>query len=409
MAMSADDAISTILWALGGLALAGLAVNLLADRALRRCLRGPAPGPGVAPGPSPAVSILKPVKGLDDGLEENLLSLADQAYPTFEILVGAADPDDPALAVARRVASQRPAAAIRVVVCPADGGLNPKVSILRVLGARARHDLLLISDSNVRADPGYLTATTRELDDPAVGLVTNLVAGSGERSTGATLEGLHLVTFVARATAFAAAHLARACVVGKSMLFRQSDLARVGGWSSVRDVLAEDYVIGQAFQRAGYRVVCSGHVIHTYNRDWPVSRFVNRHLRWGQMRRRVHLPAYLLEPVLSPTSLLMVMVMLSLWAGTAVDLVVPLGLLGIGIRLLADRALWRLMRGTPPPLSTLLLGLPKDLLVLGVWLVAGFRRTIHWRGNIATIGPGTRLQAKPPRPQPTAAPALRPS
>jgi ceramide glucosyltransferase len=393
--MQAPDAISAALVLLASLALAGLAVTALADRALRRCVRRPPPWAGIRQ--LPPVSIVKPVKGLDDGLEENLLSLADQDYPQFEILVGAADADDPALGVARRVARLRPAVPIRIVVCPADGGLNPKVSILRILSARAQHDLQLVSDSNVRAEPGYLQATTRELGDPAVGLVTNLVAGSGERSTGATLEGLHLVTFVARATTFAAAHLDRACVVGKSMLFRRSQFQQLGGWPSVRDVLAEDYVIGQAYQRAGYRVVCSGHVIRTFNRDWPISRFVNRHLRWGQMRRRVHLPAYLLEPVLSPAPLILITMLLSLWTDTAVDLVLPLGALGIGLRLAADRALWRLLRGSNPPLRTLLLGLPKDLLVLGMWLVAGFRRTINWRGNVATIGAGTRLHPKDAR------------
>jgi ceramide glucosyltransferase len=385
------EPISTALCCLAGLSLAGLVINLLADRAIRRGLRRPLPD-GAAP--RPPISILKPVKGLDDGLEENLLSLADQAYPSFEILVGAADRNDPALAVARRVAARRPALRLKTIVCPGDGGMNPKVSILRMLSRFARHELLLISDSNVRARPDYLAATAAELADPAVGLVTNPIAGSGERSTGALLEGLHLVTFVARATAFAAAHLARACVVGKSMLFRRSDLMRLGGWDMVRDVLAEDYVIGQAFQRAGFRVACSGHVLQTYNRDWPISRFVNRHLRWGQMRRRVHLPAYLLEPVLSPTALLAVMALLSFWTSTATALVLPLAALGIGLRLAADRALWRAMRGTPPTWSTLALVVPKDLLVLLLWVVGGFRRTIHWRGNVATIGPGTRLEPR---------------
>jgi ceramide glucosyltransferase len=393
------DPISAALCCLGGLSLAGLVITFLADRAVRRGLRRPVP---TASGPPPPISILKPVKGLDDGLERNLLSLADQAYPSFEILVGAAEPGDPGLAVARRVAARRPGARIRTFVCPADGGLNPKVSILRALERFARHELLLISDSNVRADATYLADTAAELSDPAVGLVTNPIVGTGERSPGALLEGLHLVTFVARATTFAAAHLDRACVVGKSMLFRRSDLARLGGWDPVRDVLAEDYMIGNAFQRAGFRVACSPHVLATYNRDWSVSRFINRHLRWGQMRRRVHLLGYLLEPVLSPSALMTVMALLSLFTGAAMDLVLPLAVGGIVIRLIADRALWRQMRGTPPAWSTLALSLPKDLLVLLLWAVGGFRRTICWRGNLFMIGPGTRLEPKSPRPTPVA-------
>ncbi len=381
--------ISTVLGCLGALSLAGLMITWLSDRALRRCLHRRSPP---AAGSPPPISILKPVKGLDDGLEQNLLSLAEQDYPAFEILVGAADADDPALAVARRVAARCPRARLRTFVCPRDGGLNPKVSILRTLSRMARHRLLLISDSNVRAASGYLAETSAEMADPAVGLVTNPIAGIGERSTGARLEALHLLTFVARATAFAGEHLGRVCVVGKSMLFRRDDLQQLGGWDLVRDVLAEDYVIGQAFQHAGFRVVCAPHVLFTYNRDWSVSRFLSRHMRWGQMRRRVHLLAYLLEPVLSPISLLVLLAALSIATATSMALALPLAAAGIGFRLAADRALWQQMRGEPPPWSTLALGIPKDLMALGLWAVAGFRRTIRWRGNVATIGRGTRLR-----------------
>ena len=97
----------------------------------------------------------------------------------------------------------------------------------------------------------------RELRDPSVGLVTNPIAGVGEQSVGAIFEGHHLASYVARALAFARMYLGRACVVGKSMLFRLSDFRRVCGWSAVRDLLAEDYAIGHAFEQAGLRVAVS--------------------------------------------------------------------------------------------------------------------------------------------------------
>jgi ceramide glucosyltransferase len=266
---------------------------------------------------------------------------------------------------------------------------------LRALSAYASHDLTLISDSNVRVGPDYLRATVTELGDPTVGLVTNPVVGCGEVDTGATFESLHLLTYVARALGFAGAYLGRACVVGKSMLFRRSDLGRLGGWSLVRDVLAEDYLIGHAFEQAGLRVVSSPHVIFTHSRHWPLARFANRHLRWGQMRRRICLPAYLLEPLFNPHALLVPLAALSLASGQGQEVTLPFAGAGMGLRLLADRALWRRMRGAPPPLGTLLLSIPKDLLVMALWAVAGVRRTIDWRGHVMFIGRGTRLERRP--------------
>ena len=378
----------------------GLVVTLLSDRAIRRTLKGhrrvfrALPPLPVEPGtPLPAISILKPVKGVDEGLAENLLSLMAQDYPDFEILVGAASSSDPALALVRRLSADHPAVRLRIIVCPEDGGLNPKVSILRTLSGFACSDLILISDSNVRVGPGYIAATARELRDPGVGLVTNPIAGTGEESLGARFEGLHLATYVARALSFASAYLGRSCVVGKSMMFRLSDLRRLGGWSEVRDVLAEDYALGHAFERAGFRVAVSPFVVFNFNQSWPVSRFVNRHLRWGQMRRRTSLLAYLLEPLFNPNALFTVAVLLAFGSGggTARALL-PWASAGVSMRLLADWRLLRRMRPCAPRLSFVLLGVPKDLLVLGLWLAAGFRRTVDWRGRRFIIGAGTRLE-----------------
>jgi ceramide glucosyltransferase len=374
-------------------AVSALALTLLTDRAVRAGLRATRQA-GAPPGDSwtpPPITVLKPIKGVDEGLADNFESLLRQEYPCWEILVGTASGSDPALAVIRQVAARHPQVRLRTIVCPDDGGLNPKVSILRALSEQARYDHVLISDSNVRLTPGYLAATAAELRDDKVGLVTNPVAGLGEESTGAIFEALHLTTYVARALSFARVYLGHACVVGKSMLFRLSDLRRLGGWVSVRDVLAEDYTIGHAFEQAGFRVAFCPHVVFNFNQRWSVDRFINRHLRWGQMRRRMSLPAYLVEPLLNPLALFAALVIAALVTGREVRLAVTTALLGTAVRLIADRALLIAMRGSAPPLSTLLLGVPKDLLMLGVWATAGFRRSIDWRGNRFLIKAGTRL------------------
>ena len=106
------------------------------------------------------------MKGDEEGLYENLASLARQDYPEYEILVGAEDALDPALEVARSVQADHPTARIRIQAGNRRLGLNPKVNLLAALAERARHDHLLVSDSNVRVQPRYLRETAAELEDP---------------------------------------------------------------------------------------------------------------------------------------------------------------------------------------------------------------------------------------------------
>src|SRR5580698_3112807 len=134
------------------------------------------------PAATSRVSILKPLAGCDDALAADLESFARIEHPSFEMLFGVADPDDPAFPVARRFLSRHPNVDGRVIVAIPRAATNPKVAQLIDLERAATGQVCVISDSNVRVSPTYVTSLTAELEDPRVGLVTSLFSGTGEET-----------------------------------------------------------------------------------------------------------------------------------------------------------------------------------------------------------------------------------
>jgi ceramide glucosyltransferase len=339
----------------------------------------------------PPISVLKPLKGSDAELRENLGALLEQDYPEYEVLFAVEDPDDPAVAVARAVMREHPERRTSLHIGGRRVGMNPKVSNLVPLAMRARYELFLISDADVRPPRDYLKTLARELEAGA-DLVHNLPVITRQRTLGAVLEGLQMNAFVV--ATLCGAELARHnCVVGKSMLFRKAHLHQVGGFDAVRDVLAEDYVLGDLFRRAGLRVRLSSMMLPVVQPERALSSFVNRHLRWAQMRRWVCLRAYVCEPFANPVAWLVVgwpLAHATTW-GARYAAWVGVALLVLCLKCFADSALVRVVSGRWVPLRHLALIPVKDLLIALVWWVGLFDRRVNWRGNVMTIGPGSSL------------------
>ncbi len=337
----------------------------------------------------PPVSILKPLKGTEEALAENLRSFFVQDHPRFEIVFASTSADDPGLAVARAVAAEFPAVPTQFVLSSESYGLNPKVANLEGALRAAQHDLVLQSDANVRAEPKYLRKIVSELEQDGGALLSSLVVGTGERSIGAAMENLQLSAMIAPSCCFALHFFGIPCVIGKSMLFRRSELDAVGGISSVKDVLAEDYLLGRALQRAGRKVILSSTPAENVNVEGTVDRFFARHTRWLKMRAVIHPPAFIAELFANPVGLAALAV-----ATSGFDLDVIGAALSIaGIKLLADRFVIARTRGTPMAWRHLLAAPLKDLLLLGILPYAAVSRSVEWRGVRLRMGWGTVLRA----------------
>jgi ceramide glucosyltransferase len=299
---------------------------------------------------------------------------------------GIQNPNDPAVAIVGALRQRYPDVCCKLVLHEGGGGINPKVDNLLGMLPFAEHDLLLVSDSNVRAPRHYLGEMVDTLlERERTGLVTNLFAGTGENTLGASLENVQLNGFCAAGAALPTT-LGDALVVGKSMLLSRSVFEKLGGFARVANVLAEDFVIGKMFQHAGFKVRIAPTVLENVTASMSIRAFMQRHLRWSMLRWRLRPLAALLEPITSPLALLPLAI-------------VALGTAGVTWALcmlaLRDVGGWIALRGFKRAWLAALLSPLRELCMLIVWVRAPFKRHVVWRGHRVRLGAGTLLFAPP--------------
>jgi len=230
---------------------------------------------------APAISVLKPVRGLDPNAYENFASFCRQDYPEFEILFAVNDLEDPAVPVVEKLIADFPERAIRLIVVAERLGPNVKVSNLCRLVREARHDLLAITDSDVRIEPGYLRSVAAMLRDPGVGGVTALYRGRDN------FEFVAAMDCVGSSAAFCGAALvARELeglkfMMGSTMATTKERLAEIGGFEAMVDLHSDDYELGRRIAARGYRIELLPEPVWMAFPTQTLGAYLRHELRWA--------------------------------------------------------------------------------------------------------------------------------
>jgi ceramide glucosyltransferase len=338
--------------------------------------------------PMPPVSLLKPVKGLDAEAFDNFATFCLQDYREFEILFGVSNADDPVITVIRRLQNCFPNLPIRLIVAPSIGH-NPKSSILHRLAAEARHDVFVISDSDMRVDRNYLRAVVAPLAHPEIGLVTCLFRSTRPRGMVARLAALGLnVDFLP--SAVVAYRIFKTCMgIGATMVVRRKDLQAIGGYAAIADCLADDYQIASRLTDRGLRIHLSNYVVTNVVGTSESRQQWDREVRWGRNIRSLCPLGYI---GLSVTCTVSLSLLLLLAAGpTALTLGAFVATLGLRYCLSA-RILSALNVPRYPAAFAALLPM-RDVLSAAVWCVAVCGRSIVWRGQRYRLLGKNRLTA----------------
>ena len=242
----------------------------------------------------PPITILKPLKGIDPEIYEGFRSHCQQDYPEYEIIFGVSDPADPAVASVEQLQREFPERSIRLLVCPNILGTNVKVSNLEQMMQLARHDHLIVNDSDIRVERDYLRRVIAPLAQERVGMVTCLYRGVPAPTLGSQLEALGI------STDFCAGVLVAQQVeggvrfgLGSTLAFRRRELDRIGGFRSIVDFLADDYELGRRIADLGLQVTLSDIVVETHLPAYDLRGFLDHQLRWARGVRDARLGGYL--------------------------------------------------------------------------------------------------------------------
>ena len=323
---------------------------------------------------APPISILKPLAGLDDGLEANLRSFFEQRYPAFEILFAVHTAEDPAAKLAERLRAEYPAVPSRLLVSGIPAYPNAKVRSLECMFAAASYDLLVMADSDVRVTPDMLSAMAAEFADPRLGLATCPYRAVPGHSFWSTLEAVGLNTEFVSGLMVARMLEGVKFAIGPTIAARRSTLEGIGGFDALKEYLAEDFVMGNRAAERGDGVILSSYVIeHRIGAQRFIPNFKHR-LRWNRSTRRSRPWGYVGQLFTNPLPL-------ALLAWAAAPAWWPVVAVTAVFRAAAAWAAAGPALRDPLTLRLWFLVPLQDLASFVMWIAGFFGNTVLWRGR----------------------------
>lgn len=375
--------LNVVWWIAAALTAASVAYLVLAILAVAT-FRG-TPGPGWAT--PPKVTLLKPLYGLEDFLEEAIVtSLTQETTSPIRYVFGVHSADDPALALAKSIAARFPQHEAVFVVDGRKHGISPKVSnLVNMAEAAGLSEVVVLSDSDTVLEPGELQAAIDALSAPRVGVVSALyrarpgLANDRVRSFGAWFIDYWFLPMAALHARLGPLAVTYAPLVA----IRQDVLEQIGGLKALADEFADDNAMGRLVREAGYEVTFVPKVTETLANDPTLAELYTHELRWSRTVRGID-PLGFFASIVTHTGPLPLLLLLHPTPEAQIAVLVPILLRWVLAMLVASRMGRAPGLLVPGPFSLWL----RDLFTFAVWAGACFVRHVDWRGQkIALAGP----------------------
>jgi ceramide glucosyltransferase len=355
-------------------------------------------------GYTPPITVLKPLKGPGVELAMNLETFCRQDYPEYQIVFGVEDAGDPAVEIVRSLMRRFPDRDITLSVGDEEGA-NRKVASLVHMMRHARHDVLVISDADIRVRPDYLRTLAAPLSDPTVGLTTCLYRGRSIIGLPSLIESLFINTDFLPMVLMAQWVQRFRYAYGASTAFRREALAGIGGFDALRDHLADDYVLGNRIADAGWRLLLLPYVVETVLDSRTLGDVWRHQLRWARTYRACQ-PFGWFVSLIVHTMLWGVLAVLATsgstvgWIALLTAIVARVGALRVILGMLGDTATVRELWLVPL----------KDLAYSAVWMTSWLGRDVVWSGQRLRVLPDGRMlpldaDSEPALPSKLAAPS----
>lgn len=341
------------------------------------------------PPPHPGVSILKPIKGMDEDSYDNFASFCCQNYSgDLQLVFAVASPDDPVIPVIRQLIDDFSNHDISLVINPALHGPNYKVSNLINAFPHVRHDIIIVSDSDISVEPDYLQSVTAHFSDPQVGLVTSLYRTSEVHGIATALEATGFTAEMIPNVLVALQLEGLSFALGASMAVRREALAAIGGFDALSSYLADDYQLGNKVHRAGWRIALDPCFVESVIKSENLMTVLSRQLRWARTMRVSRPGGYLASGITLPfpAALLATVLAPSPAVGAA-----SVALL-YGVRLYVSTIFSRrFVRDNLLPRWLWLLPL-RDMLAFFAWALSFLGNKVEWRGSRFVLKPGGKIE-----------------
>jgi ceramide glucosyltransferase len=324
------------------------------------------------------ISVLKPLAGIDEGLEENLRGFFEQDYfgpseaPLFELIFAVRDESDPCVPLVRSLCAEFAHVPSRLIVTGEPPYAHAKVYSLARMMAEARHEIVVMSDSDIRVTPGFLRHIAAEFADPETALATCPYRAVAGRSLWSRMEAQGMNTTFWQGAFTAKLIEGMTFAVGPTTVVRRKYIDEAGGIASLKDYLAEDFELGRRMAARGHRVILSSYVVdHRIGSENAAQNFTHR-IRWARTGRRSRPAGYVGQIFTYPVPLALL-----LWAVapyTWWPLVAgALAVRGISAWVTASMVLGARMNWLLLPIE--------DFLGIAFWAAGFFGSTIVWRGR----------------------------